>query len=113
MKNLTKRQYTIARLITLGNSEKEIADQLFVSYDTVHTHTYHIRKKLGARSAVDIARQFILNLDDPKKYFAALLFFALQFNTVFTAPPVELRKPVRTASRSRVCKAPVGRIKFV
>lgn len=113
MKELTKTQYKIAELVSLGNSEKEIANLMFVSINTVHTHTYHIRKKLQARSAVDIARKFILSLDDPKKYFAAFLFLTIQLNILVQDEIIDLRRSKKTSSRSRAGIRSNGRIKYL
>lgn len=78
---LTNTEFKVARLVTEGFTEKEIASKLFVSTKTVHNHTYNIRKKNNLRSCVDIAREFILSLDNPKKYFKSLsiLFFFFKF----------------------------------
>lgn len=69
---LTPREYEVAEQITLGLSESEIGAKLHIAYDTVHTHAYRIRKKLKASCSVDVARSFILSLDDPKHYFDAI-----------------------------------------
>lgn len=100
---LTLSEKPIADLIAQGYSEKEIASRLFLSPKTIHTHTYNIRKKNGLRSCVDIAREYILSLEDPKQYFAALLFLMLQLSITVNSPDMELRRsprPVRISSRT-------------
>ena len=105
--NLTKTEYKIAGLVAEGFSEKEIAAKLFVSYKTIHNHTYNMRKKLNARSAVDIARVFILNLDNPKRYFSAVLFLAIQFFIMSNTFNIDMRR-VPTQRIARTTKT-VGR----
>ena len=41
------------RLLSGGSSEREIGRQLFVSFNTVHTHVKSIYRKLGASSRAD------------------------------------------------------------
>jgi DNA-binding CsgD family transcriptional regulator len=89
---LTKREHKVAELVARGYSEKEIASELFVSTTTIHNHTYNIRKKIGARNAVDIARKFILDLPDPKKFFTAVVFFLMQIHAIWNCPDLDLRK---------------------
>lgn len=59
MLHLSRRQTEIAGLLSLGYTEKEIASQLSVSVDTVHTHKKNIFKALGVNSVVDLAREII------------------------------------------------------
>ncbi|CAM2946948.1 response regulator transcription factor [Paenibacillus sediminis] len=44
---LTKRELDVLRLISAGNSNKEIGDILYISEKTVKTHVSHILDKLG------------------------------------------------------------------
>jgi len=56
---ITPRELQILGLMAAGHSNREIAQQLFVSENTVKTHTGRVFDKLGARrrtQAVDIAR---------------------------------------------------------
>lgn len=96
---LSKQEYVVAELLTRGKTEKEIACELFISPKTVNNHKTNIRKKWDARNAVDIARKFILSLDDPKQFFAAMVFLTLQFYITFTSPDMDLRRPTRTSVR--------------
>lgn len=79
---LSKRETQVARLIAKGFSEKEIASKLFVSVDTIHSHAYRIRKKIKARSAVDVCRLFILSLENPKQILIAVSFVLIQFSAM-------------------------------
>lgn len=47
---LTARQREIVRLVSLGASGPEIAEELDISHDTVRTHIRNASSKLGARS---------------------------------------------------------------
>jgi NarL family two-component system response regulator LiaR len=44
---ISKREYEVLQLIANGLSNKEIADKLFVSLNTVKTHTSNLFLKLG------------------------------------------------------------------
>jgi LuxR family transcriptional regulator of csgAB operon len=48
--NLTKREKEIMRLLAHGASNIEIADELFVSENTVKTHLHNIFKKINAKN---------------------------------------------------------------
>lgn len=45
---LTTREVEILQLLAFGHTNRAIADQLFISPDTVKTHLEHIFEKLGA-----------------------------------------------------------------
>jgi DNA-binding CsgD family transcriptional regulator len=92
---LTNTEYTVAENVTKGFLEKQIADMMHISPSTVHNHTYSIRKKWDCRNAVDICRKFILQLDNPKKYFATVVFLAIQFQMIFATADFEIRRARR------------------
>jgi PAS domain S-box-containing protein len=48
--SLTHREVEIVRLVALGHSSPEIADELGIAYDTVRTHVRNAMEKVGARS---------------------------------------------------------------
>jgi len=57
---LTEREHEVLRLLTVGRSNPEIADALYISRGTVRVHVSNILAKLDARSrteAADIARR--------------------------------------------------------
>ena len=57
---LTQRESEVFRFLIRGASNQDIAEDLFVSENTVKTHVRHILKKLGIRSrheAADYARR--------------------------------------------------------
>lgn len=60
---ITPRELEILELIAAGLSNKEIAEHVFVSENTVKTHSSRIFDKLGARrrtQAVQLAKEFRL-----------------------------------------------------
>lgn len=57
---LTKREIEVLQLITKGHSNKEIADQLFVSIHTVISHRKNISEKTGIKSASGMTMYAIL-----------------------------------------------------
>ena len=46
--SLTTREVEILQLLAFGHTNRDIADRLFISPDTVKTHLEHIYEKLGA-----------------------------------------------------------------
>jgi DNA-binding NarL/FixJ family response regulator len=53
---LTKREHEIADLVTDRMTNRQIAEQLFLSDKTVESHIRNIFMKLGVSSRVDVAR---------------------------------------------------------
>jgi len=54
---LTPTETKIAYLVAAGQSNPDIAAELWLSRNTVQTHVSHILAKLGARSRVEIVRE--------------------------------------------------------
>src|SRR5205814_5255610 len=52
---LSAREAEVARLVAQGNTNAEIAEQLFISSGTVKNHVAAIQRKVGARNRVGIA----------------------------------------------------------
>ena len=52
---LTDREMGVVRLLPYGLSRKELAEQLFISENTLKTHLTSIRHKLGVSGRDDIA----------------------------------------------------------
>jgi len=52
---LTTRELEVARLVAAGNTNREIAAELFLSPKTVSAHVEHILTKLGAARRTEIA----------------------------------------------------------
>lgn len=55
LNRLTEREVEVARLITAGQSNAEIAAALFISLGTVKSHVASIQRKLDARNRVEVA----------------------------------------------------------
>lgn len=53
---LTPREQEILRLVAEGETDREIADQLFISVRTVRSHLDRIRGKTGRRRRPDLTR---------------------------------------------------------
>ena len=56
---LTNREKEILRLTVEGLSTKEIAAELFLSFETVHSYMKNIRQKLGVSNTASIVREAI------------------------------------------------------
>ena len=56
---LTPREEEILVLLTQGYANKEIADLLAVSFDTVRTHVCHVYEKLHVRSRTEAATKYL------------------------------------------------------
>ena len=54
--DLTERELDVLRLIALGHTNAEIAEQLYLSTRTVETHRSHIQRKLGRSSRAELVR---------------------------------------------------------
>ena len=53
---LSEREVEVLRMITLGHTNAEIAEQLFLSVRTVETHRAHIQQKLRLGSRSELVR---------------------------------------------------------
>lgn len=59
--NLSPREKTIVRLVSLGYTNKQIAEELFLSAHTVITHRKNIGHKLGIKSVSALTVYAIVN----------------------------------------------------
>lgn len=57
--NLSPREEEILRAVAQGSRDKEIAERLFISVDTVHTHLRRIYEKLQVRSRTEAVVKYI------------------------------------------------------
>lgn len=62
--SISLREREIIRLVIDGLNSKEIAEKLFISYNTVTTHRKNINKKLGLKGPNDLMR---LSISGPTK----------------------------------------------
>lgn len=53
---LTEREADVLRLIALGHTNTEVAEQLYLSVRTVETHRGHIQQKLGRTTRAELVR---------------------------------------------------------
>ena len=53
---LSKREVDVLKLVALGYSNNEIADELYISVRTVETHKTHIMQKTGLRARSELTR---------------------------------------------------------
>ncbi len=56
---ITPREREIVQLICSGKTNREIADELFISLQTVKDHAYRIFRKTGVRNRVQLANLFL------------------------------------------------------
>jgi len=56
---LTPREVEILDLLVQGHRYREIADQLFISLDTVRTHVRHVYEKMHVRSRAEAAAKVL------------------------------------------------------
>ena len=61
IKNLSTREIEIIKLWGESQTNKEIADKLFISIRTVESHKNHIMQKLNLKTAVDLVKFAIKN----------------------------------------------------
>jgi two-component system, NarL family, response regulator NreC len=54
--DLTERELEVLRLIALGHTNSEIAEQLYLSVRTVESHRAHIQQKLRRSSRAELVR---------------------------------------------------------
>ena len=54
---LSDRELSVLRLLAGGSSEREIGHELFLSFNTVHSHVKSIYRKLGVSSRADALAQ--------------------------------------------------------
>ena len=59
--DLSERELEVLRLIALGHTNTEIAEQLFLSVRTVETHRAHIQQKLGVSTRAELVRYALDN----------------------------------------------------
>ncbi|SEP19421.1 response regulator transcription factor [Amycolatopsis saalfeldensis] len=72
---LTGREVQVLHLMAEGLQNRQIADLLFISVETVRTHAKATMRKLGAQSRADaVSRGFRLRILSPETFPAPVLF---------------------------------------
>jgi DNA-binding NarL/FixJ family response regulator len=65
MNCISKREFEILKLISLGFSSKDIANELHVSNETVKSHRKNLFRKFSARNSADlVTKAFYDNILD-------------------------------------------------
>ncbi len=59
--DLTHREVEVLALVASGKSNKQVAEELFISVKTVETHKSHILEKLGLKNTAELVRYAIKN----------------------------------------------------
>lgn len=62
---LSPREVQIAELLAQGRTNRQIADELVISIETVKTHVGRVLRKLGAGNRVEAATQYLRHRHDP------------------------------------------------
>ena len=57
--DLSEREYQIMELVATGKLNKEIADALKITSDTIAKHLYHIFRKLGVQNRTEATLKFL------------------------------------------------------
>jgi len=61
--DMTAKELQVATLVREGKANKEIADLMSVSLNTIEIHRYNLRKKLGLRNKKVNLRSYLLSLN--------------------------------------------------
>lgn len=75
---LSPREYESVDLLVRGNSAKMIAEELCVSKRTVENQLASARAKWNCNNVADLVRTFILQIEEPRKYFMVGLLLVIQ-----------------------------------
>jgi len=109
---ITKREYQITELIAWGASDKEVAQELEISFYTVRTHRKNILNKLGLYNSADLTRWFFqhktkqcLGLNPRQVIHIAIIFLSLIIYSEITAQFDMIRtRTIRTTRVSRTIR---------
>lgn len=70
---LTPRERDVMQHVVQGTANKVIAQELGVSQRTIEAHRARIFQKMKVRNAVELARQFVLLLHEPRREQQSLI----------------------------------------
>lgn len=60
---LTDSELAVVRLVAAGQTNSQVAAQLYLSPNTISSHLHHVFTKLGIRSRVELVRAFVSHED--------------------------------------------------
>ncbi len=69
---LTEKEQAVARLAALGYKNEEVAEQLFISQNTVKFHLANVYKKLGIKNRVELKNAMEKSKKSELAYWAAI-----------------------------------------
>lgn len=103
---LSPRELHIAKLLTWGYIQKEIADMLNISHLTVSSHMKNIYHKLSIHKETDLTRWYLFKEysinDNPFKKVLAVMFLVLSCTMALqeqNSVRIFRSTPIRTAAR--------------
>ncbi len=91
MNNITAREREVLYLISYQYSSKEIANKLFVSYETIITHRKNIMRKLQVKNVAGLVRTGFETGLLRAGVLALLLLCLPQLNMVYGQSPFEIQ----------------------
>ena len=114
---ISRREYQIAELIAWGASDKEVADELFISIQTSKTHRKNILKKIHGHNAADLTRWFFqkkcgvsLGVNPRQIRHLAFIFLLLVFIGEYTNQDmIRTARVVRTSRKTSRRKESYGK----
>jgi len=96
---LTKREYEVAELLAWGQTKKEVADRLFISYYTVDNHTKSIFEKAEVSTVNELSAWWFCNQFDIPKDKSPLNRSAIALLLLLSLLPREMMTSFNTARR--------------
>jgi DNA-binding CsgD family transcriptional regulator len=61
---LTSREKEVLDLLLSNHSNREIAEKLFIDYETIRSHRKNIYKKLGVNTIMELAMAFYVRNEE-------------------------------------------------
>lgn len=117
---ISGREYQIAELIAWGASDKEVADELSISFETAKTHRRNILKKIDGHNAADLTRWFFqskcrISLGvNPRqiRHLALALLMLICIGEYQKQDMIRTLRPVRTTRSARRDKSSRSTLKL-
>ena len=104
MENLSKREKEVAALLAWGSTDKEIAEELFISFDTARAHHKNIYRKILAHNLADLTRWYF-GIQKQSRIVLAVFFlvltFMLEYNNLIAIRVLTTRVPAKTTKGSK------------